>query len=83
MRTLSPAAWIILILLALFIVSLNISLFSSLRKKQKTRSPLDIIHSATNTLKQPWRSEDESLAELSKRVSELKPPDSKSHPPQI
>jgi len=83
-RSLSPTAWIVLILFALFILSINFGLLASLRKKHKIHSPMEPIRKAAGTLRQPWRSEDEDLAELSKRVNELEnPPGSKPPPPQI
>jgi hypothetical protein len=84
MRDLSPAGWIILILFVLFILSININLLIALRKKQKPLSGLPSIRKAAGTLRQPWQAEDEGLAELSKRVSDLQqPPKSNSNPPQI
>jgi hypothetical protein len=69
---LSTTGWIILILFAIFILTLNISLFSSGRKKPKAGSWQDQLGKARDTISHPFKDEDDKFSELSSRVEELK-----------
>jgi hypothetical protein len=57
------------ILVPLLLV-VNIALLSAFRKRNQADSERMVIQ-ARNSLQQPFREEDEQLAELSKRVSDL------------
>ena len=71
--------WVLLGLFFLFFLAINWSLIAALRKKndQKENQTASSIQRMTQSIKQPWKKEDEMLAELSRRANELrKPPES-------
>jgi hypothetical protein len=66
-----PAGYIALVLIVLFVLGINLYLVQALRGKNVS-SEIDIIRKAGNTLKQPWKSEDDQLETLSDMVNRLK-----------
>ncbi|GAP14371.1 hypothetical protein LARV_02139 [Longilinea arvoryzae] len=74
MNDISPLGWVILGLLALFLVVLNLSLFTAWRDKKKGRdkdsnSPFQGLE---QSIRKPWKKEDEMLSELARRAAELR-----------
>ena len=67
----SPAGYIALVLIVLFVLGINIYLLQALRGKNSS-SEMDIIRKAGIRLKQPWKSEDDQLETLSNMVERLK-----------
>lgn len=68
---LSPLAWVLIILLAVFIVGINLSLFLGMRKKKPSDTWVDRLISARNTVQDPFRKENDKMDELSRKVKEL------------
>lgn len=68
---LSPLAWVLIILLAVFIVGINLSLFLGMRKKKPSDNWVDRLINARNTVQDPFRKENEKMDELSRKVKEL------------
>jgi hypothetical protein len=68
---LSPLAWGLIILLAVFIIGINLSLFLGMRKKKPSDNWVDRLISARNTIQDPFRKENEKIDELSRKVREL------------
>lgn len=68
---LTTTGWIILVLFVLFVVSLNLNLIFALRKKHPKEDWVDRIQEANRTAANPWKKEDESFAELAKKVEEI------------
>ena len=68
---LSTTAWVILILLVVFIIALNLNLVFALRKKPPQNHWTNQIKKANETLEHPWKNEDDQFAELSQKVSRL------------
>lgn len=68
---LSPLAWVLIILLAVFIIGINLSLFLGLRKKNPTDNWVDRLINARDTARDPFRKENEKIDELSRKVREL------------
>jgi hypothetical protein len=69
--SLTPLAWALIILLAVFIIGINLSLFLGLRKKKSTDNWVDRLINARNTVQDPFRKENEKMDELSRKVREL------------
>jgi len=68
---LSPLAWVLIILLAVFIIGINLSLFLGMRKKKPTDNWVDRLINARDTARDPFRKENEKIEELSRKVREL------------
>ena len=68
---LSPLAWVLIILLALFIIGINLSLFLGMRKKKLTDNWVDRLINARDIARDPFRKENEKIEELSRKVREL------------
>lgn len=68
--------WLIFALLGLLLFATNWSLFSALRTKKKNsdNSTARVIKQMGQSIRNPWQKEDEMLAELSRRTTELRPP---------
>ena len=71
--------WLIFALLGLLLFATNWSLVSALRSRRKGKesdaSATRVIKQMGQTIRNPWQKEDEMLAELSRRTTELRPPD--------
>jgi hypothetical protein len=68
----------LVICLTLFVViGINAAIYVSFRKGEGVKQ-VDLFRQAFKTVRQPWKSEDDSLKELSDLVSELKQPASSS-----
>ena len=64
----------LVICLTLFVViGINAAIYVSFRKGEGVKQ-VDLFRQAFKTARQPWKSEDDSLKELSELVSELKQP---------
>ncbi len=74
--------WALLALLVVLLVAINFSLITALRNRKNTpgagkgTSP---IQRMSESLRQPWKVEDDMLAELSKRAGELRGSGDKEH----
>lgn len=68
---LSPLAWVLIILLAVFIIGINLSLFLGMRKKKSTDNWVDRLVNARDTVRNPFGKENEKIDELSRKVREL------------
>jgi Na+-transporting methylmalonyl-CoA/oxaloacetate decarboxylase gamma subunit len=76
--------WVLLIFLVLFFVAVNISLIGALRNRKQEKIDPDqpvskkkstsTLHRLGEAIKDPWKVEDEMLAELSRRTNELRTP---------
>ncbi len=77
--------WLIFALLGLLLVATNWSLVSALRarKKDSDASTARVIQQMGQSIRNPWQKEDEMLAELSRRATELRTPsDTQANPIQ-
>ena len=68
-REISPAAWIALALILVFIFILNFSLWAAL--KRKNRSDYGVLHRLGDAVRNANRMENEMLNELRQRVGRL------------
>jgi len=68
-KELSTAAWVVLILLILFILILNFSLISALRKKDNPSTR--VLNRFVMSIKQPDRRDEKMRQELNERVERL------------
>ena len=68
---LSPLAWVLIILLAVFIIGINLSLFLGMRKKKSTDNWVDRLVNARDTVRNPFGKENDKIDELSRKVREL------------
>jgi len=78
--------WVLLGLFLLFFIVINWSLIAALRKKNGKKENLTAraIQSMAQSIRQPWKKEDDSLAELARRANELRKPaesDGETQPP--
>jgi len=69
--SLPPLAWILIILLAVFIIAINLSLFLGMRKKKSTDNWVNRMIKTSDTARDPFRKENEKIDELSRKVREL------------
>ncbi len=70
--------WVLLAFLVVLLVAINFSLITALRNRKKTpgqRNGSSPIQRMSESLRQPWKVEDDMLAELSKRARELRSPE--------
>ncbi len=76
-KELSPVAWIVLGLVVLFVVILNFSLFSALKKRDHSSSR--VLHRFMTSIREPENSDEKMRQELKERVERLSkkdtPPD--------
>jgi hypothetical protein len=72
MNSLSPLGWILILFLVFLFIGINVSLFTSQKKKDNPDSWVNRIQEAGKTLRDPFRKEDEKLNTLSEKVKELK-----------
>lgn len=70
--SISPLGWIIIIVLAIFIVTLNVTLFTSMRKKPGKQTWVDHLRKANDSLRDPWKNENQKFEELSQITERLK-----------
>ena len=68
----SLLGWILIVFLVLLIISVNMSLFMSRKKKPNQSNWAARITSAGKELKDPFHKEDEKLSELASRVKQFK-----------
>jgi hypothetical protein len=69
-KEIPPAAWIALILIALFVIILNYGLWSAWKKKRSKN--YDVILKASRAIRHPFEDENQQLEELSSRVAKFK-----------
>ena len=72
-REISTLGWVALIVIVIFVILLNYSLFAAL--KRKGRSEFQVLHKLGDAIRNPNKTENEMLSELSERVSRLKEQD--------
>lgn len=60
--------------LIILVVVINFSLFYSLRSKN-THEQINLIRKASQSARNPWKAEDDSLDELSEKITRLKSSD--------
>ncbi len=63
--------WVLIVFLVVFIISLNIGLFMSMKKKNDKENWAGKLHAANQTLKDPFRNENLKMQELSLKVEQL------------
>lgn len=69
----STLGWVIIIILVVFIVTLNFSLVSALKKKNPRKNQMmEGFKNFNQSLKDPWKNEDAKLNELSQLTDQLK-----------
>jgi uncharacterized membrane protein YqiK len=71
MTSISPISWIVLIIIVLFIIGINVWLFSSITKK-KEQNEFQILKQVTQKLSNPYQKENQQLEELSRLTADLK-----------
>jgi hypothetical protein len=69
------AAWIVLVLIVIFILILNVSLLSALRRRNSADS--HVLQRFMNGIRNPNQKENEMLGDLRTRVERLSEPDQK------
>ena len=69
--TLSPLGWTLIIFLSLFIVVINVSLFTKLRRRPTRNNWVEKITNAGKTIRDPFRNENEKWKELSEKVNTM------------
>ncbi len=72
MQNITPGAWFVIIFLVIFIVTLNIWLFSTARNKSSENSTLNIIKKSTKILQNPFFEENKKLDELANLTKAFK-----------
>lgn len=70
----SVLGWVLIIFLILLIISLNLSLFTSMKKKNNTAKDhwITKLHDTGQILKDPFQNENKKMKELSDKVEQLK-----------
>lgn len=71
MTSISPISWIVLIIIVLFIIGINVWLFSSITQK-KEQNEFQIFKQVTQTLSNPYKKDNQQLEELSRLTADLK-----------
>lgn len=71
-QSIPPIGWLIISLFVLFIIGMNVSLFLSFRKKSGSDHWTDRMRQAGEVLRDPWKSENAKISELSEKVNQLK-----------
>jgi len=66
--------WVLIGFFLIFFLAINWSLIAALRKKNDKKENLSAraIQSMAQSIRQPWKKEDDSLAELARRANELR-----------
>ncbi|MEM5773593.1 MAG: hypothetical protein AAGU05_01225 [Anaerolineaceae bacterium] len=77
-KELSTAAWIVLAAVVIFVVILNFSLFSALKKRDSSNSR--VLHRFMNSIRQPEHTDEKMRQELKERVERLSQKD--TSPPE-
>lgn len=72
MRDLTLSAWIIILFLIIFIVSLNIWLFTVAKRGNKENGMLSILRKSSKVIQNPFIEEDQQLNELANLTAQLK-----------
>jgi hypothetical protein len=73
MNNLSPLGWVLIACLAGIIISMNLGLLVSLRRKpSQSNKPSNVFSKMGHTLQHPWEKEDLQLHELAQRTKRLK-----------
>lgn len=72
MKELSSTAWVLIIFLVLFTVSLNIWLFSSARKKNQENTTISILRRTGKIMQNPFMEEENQLKKLSELTAAFK-----------
>jgi uncharacterized membrane protein YqiK len=72
MSSLSPLGWVLIVFLVVLTVGINLSLFTSSKKKADPNSWGAKIRAATKTMQDPFHHENEKLDHLAQKVLELK-----------
>ncbi len=69
----STLGWILIVFLILLIVSLNVSLFTSMKKKNNTAKDhwMTKLRDTGQILKDPFQNENKKMKELSDKVEQL------------
>jgi hypothetical protein len=63
----------LIVIITLFVVILfNVGLYLAFRNEGSSGNLVEMLQRASKRAKDPWKDEDEALAELSRRVKELK-----------
>jgi hypothetical protein len=63
----------LIVIITLFVVILfNVGLYLAFRNEGSSGNLVEMLQRASKRAKHPWKDEDEALAELSRRVKELK-----------
>ncbi|HPH95808.1 MAG TPA: hypothetical protein PKW33_14140 [Anaerolineaceae bacterium] len=70
-KEIEPLAICLLCVIGIVFLSVNMWLFSLVRRKDEPGA-LEILRSAGQILRQPWKREDDGWQELSNRVKNLK-----------
>lgn len=74
MKEISGSTWIIIILFVIFIIIINVWLFSY-PKGKKTKRTVMVIRDSMNVLKNPFQEEDKKLEELANLTNRFKEKD--------
>ena len=69
--TLPDGSWLILGLIILFLIATNLGLWAAWKRKNH-KNQANWLNKLSDSIRKPWQNEDAKLAELSKRVSELR-----------
>jgi|WetSurMetagenome_2_1015567.scaffolds.fasta_scaffold854725_1 hypothetical protein len=69
-KEISATAWVILGCFGIFIILINLSLWTAWRKKDTTEG--EWLQRFTQGIRSPWSKEDAQLKELSTRINDLK-----------
>jgi hypothetical protein len=73
MNNLSPLGWVLIACLAGIIISLNLGLLVSLRRKpSQANKPSNVFSKMGQTIQHPWEKEDQQLHELAQCTKRLK-----------
>jgi hypothetical protein len=69
-KEIPPIAWIVLILIVLFVIILNYSLWSAWKKRRSQN--YYVILKAGHAIRHPFEDENQQLSELSRKVAKFK-----------
>lgn len=66
--------WLALALIVVFLIAINVYLFSSLRGKKKASKvqSTHALHRLGEAIRHPWKVEDDMISELARRTAELR-----------
>lgn len=71
MNPLTPFGWFLIILLVGLIIGINLSLFFGQKKKHNPDSWVSRLQKAGNTMRNPFREENEKLDNLAQKIIDL------------